>query len=503
MTDAAASRRNGRDRGRPHPGVNRRAFLGGAALAGAAALAPLRGPVALAGTATGPYDPTPASLNTHPVAPWYRDAKFGIFIHWGVYSVPAWGDTVDYHAAEWYFYAMRISAAGRDSTYQHHLSTYGPGVAYDDFIPRFTAERYDPHAWIRLFERAGARYFVLTSKHHDGFQLFPNAVSRRNAAVLGPHRDLVGELFAAARHSPLRRGLYYSLGEFYNPALGTPPWDPYTRAPIPYTGYTPVKDYVADYEHVHLRTLIDRYDPDLLWADGQNWHEDLGAGSIFCPKDLDWRSGEVLAYYYNRAVERRRDVMVNDRFRAGHADFAVSEGDKSSYKLRSTPWEACLTMGRSWGYDTHEDPARIKSEPALVQLLVDIVAKNGNLLLNIGPRHDGTIADWQRERLIAVGDWLRDNGSAIYGTTPWQRAQDGDLRYTVSPGAFNIIPLSWPGATLTVPGDLPVADGARMRLLGHHGRPLEWTRQDGSIVITLPSRAPGRGPDYPCVIAVH
>lgn len=495
---------------------DRRKFLTAAALTGAAALVPATaGAARAAGAAdaadavTGPYQPTPESLTTHPVAPWYRAAKFGIFIHWGVYSVPAWGDTVDYHAAEWYFYAMRISAPGKDSTYRHHLETYGADVAYDDFIPRFTAERYDPRAWVRLFERAGAKYFVLTSKHHDGFQLFPNAVSGRNAAALGPRRDLVGELFAAARHSRLRRGLYYSLGEFYNPALGTPPYNPYTHAPIPYTGYRPVADYVADYEHVHLRTLIDRYDPDLLWADGENWHEDLGAGQIFCPKDLDWRSDEILAYYYNRALGRRRDVMVNDRFRASHADFKVSEGDKSSYALRPTAWEACLTMGRSWGYDTHEDPARIKSKDTIVRLLADIVSKNGNLLLNIGPEHDGTIADWQRQRLETLGDWLAINGSAIYGTTPWTRAEDGDVRYTVSPRAFHIIPLRWPGPELTVPGDLPVAGGARIRLLGHPGRPLDWTRRDGSIVVTLPQDAPGGiargvlGAEYPFVLAVE
>ncbi|WP_406347526.1 alpha-L-fucosidase [Streptomyces sp. NBC_00144] len=486
----------------------RRTLLAGAVGAGAAAAlggrataAALRMSGAAEGRCPGPYEPTPGSLSQHPTARWFSDGKFGIFIHWGVYAVPHWGD--DAWSSEWYLYGFNAFEKG--TLHDHHRATYGADFPYDAFIPRFRAERFDPHDWVRLFERAGARYFVLTSKHHDGFQLFPNRASNRNSAAMGPKRDLVGELFGAARHTQLKRGLYYSLGEFYNPALGTPPLNPYTREPVPYTGYKPVRDYVAEYEHVHLRTLIDRYDPDVLWGDGQGTHNfDGGAGHIFRPPEWDWRSDEIMADFYNHAVNRARpkDVIMNDRFIASHADYLTVEGDKS-YALQAAPWEACVTMSRSWGY---MDPtSKIKTKEKLVQLLVDIVAKNGTLLLNIGPRADGTIADWQRERLLAIGAWLDVNGEAVYGSTPWSRADDGELRYTVgSDGAFHIVPLSWPGTRLTVPADLPVADGSVIRLLGHRGGPLAWRRTADAVEIDLPaSGPPGAGPGYPVVLKVQ
>ncbi|MER6980662.1 alpha-L-fucosidase [Streptomyces carpinensis] len=492
--------------------VTRRGFLHrtGAISAGAA-LASLAGrQTASASTAAsatpllqapGPYVATRESLAAHTAPQWFRDAKFGIFIHWGVYAVPAWGVDVAYHGAEWYSYAMHISAP--DQTYQHHLQTYGADFDYDRFIPRFRAERYDARAWIELIERAGARYFVLTSKHHDGFQLFPNSASDRNSVVMGPRRDLVGELFHAARTSHLKRGIYHSLGEFFNPALQTPPWNPYTKAPIPYVGYKPVQNYVDEYLHVMLRTLVEAYDPDLLWADGEHWHADLGAGPAFKPKDMDWRGDEILAYYYNQATTRPhpKEVLVNDRFEASHRDYATLEGDKSSYALRADKWEACLTLGRSWGYDTNEDPASIKSSPQIVRLLVDIVSKNGNLLLNIGPKADGTIAPWQSERLLAVGAWLDRNGSAIYDTVPWSRAADGDLRYTVSDRSFNVLGLNWPGALLTVPADLPVDAHSQIRLLGAEGHKIPFRRTGSGVDIELPDRNPN-GDDYPFVLRI-
>jgi len=460
------------------------------------------GPVSTAAAAEGPYLPTSQSLSQHPTARWYKDAKFGIFIHWGPYSVPAWGVNVAYHGAEWYWYAMHIDDPGLDQTYQHHLQTYGASFNYDDFIPQFRAENYDPGAWIRLFEQAGAQYFVLTSKHHDGFQLFPNSASNRNSAVMGPGRDLVGELFEAAKGSRLKRGLYHSLGEFYNPALQTPPTNPYTGEPVLYTGYKPVADYVSDYLHVMVETLIDRYDPDVLWADGEHWHVDLGGGVIFKPKDMDWRGNELLAYYYNNSLNRPapKEVVVNDRFEASHSDFSTVEGP-SGYTLRPGSWEACRTLGRSWGYDTNEDPAGIMSSPAIVKLLVDIVSKNGNLLLNVGPMPDGTIPDWQSERLLDVGRWLDTNGRAIFGSSAWTRAADGDLRYTVA-GSFNIFGLAWPSSSyLTVPADLPIATDSKIRLLGAPGHKARFRRTSAAVEIDLPSVNPN-GDGFPFVLSV-
>lgn len=460
--------------------------------------------VLAAASAAGLLGLTATQAQAAPAAtPWYPSAKFGIFIHWGVYSAAAWGDAK--HAAEWYLYAMNVTDPARGTgTRDHHLKTYGADFAYDQFIPRFTARRYDPHFWVRLFEQAGARYFVLTSKHHDGFQLFRNTASDRNSVRLGPGRDLVGELFSAAARSPLKRGLYYSLGEFYNPALGTAPRNPYTGAEIPYTGYRPVTDYVTQYEHVHLKNLIDHYDPDVLWADGQGYHE-FGGGPIFRPKTWDWRSDEILAYYYRNAADRPRpkSVLANDRFEASHADFATVEGDNKKYVLRPDPWEACLNIGKSWGYNENEDPAKIKSSVQLLRLLAEVVSKNGNLLLNIGPREDGTIADWMSSRLLDMGRWLRLNGRAIYGSTPWTRAMDGDLCYTRTRGAFNLIPLHWPDGRLLVPGDVPISARSRIRLLGGHSGPLPWTRTGEGIVIEVPRRrTDGFTEEFPAVLSV-
>lgn len=426
------------------------------------------------------YAPTKASLDTHPVPRWYKDAKFGIFVHWGVYSVP--GGTGRRNAAEWYLWYQSLKDTAE---WRYHRDTYGPDFVYDDFIPHFKAENFDPDSWVRLFERAGARYFVLTSKHHDGFALFPSEVTDRHSVAYGPKRDLVGELMAAARRrGTVRPGLYYSLGEFYNPAIGRPMLNFYTGEEIPMTGYRPVGDYIADYELKQLREITDRYDPDLLWADGQ-WLRPLG--------DPAWRSEEALAHYYNQARNRRKPkgVVVNDRFDT-HDDFTTYE-QRTNPAMDPQKWECCITMGHSWGYNKHELDEDYKTSEFLVHLLADVVSKNGNLLLNIGPRADGTIPGVMRERLCDIGAWLDVNGPAVYGSAPWLRAQDegGPLgvRYTVTPGAFNVIVLGAPRGTLSVPADIPIGATSAVRPLGHP-EPLRWTRADGGIHITVPSALP-------------
>jgi alpha-L-fucosidase len=204
----------------------------------------------------------------------------------------------------------------------------------------------------------------------------------------------------------------------------------------------------------------------VLWADGQGYHE-FGGGPIFRPHP--------------------KIVVANDRFEAARPD----------------PWEACLNIGKSWGYNENEDPAQIKSSARLVRLLAEVVSKNGTMLLNIGPREDGTIADWMSTRLLDIGRWLRINGHAVYGTRPWRRAMDGDLCYTCGRDAFNLVPLHWPGPKLTVPGDVPVTGRSRIRLLGGHSGPLPWTRTADGIVIDLPARrTDGFDDEFPVVLSV-
>jgi alpha-L-fucosidase len=431
---------------------------------------------AIRAAASGPYQPTVASLSEHPLPQWYRDAKFGIFIHWGVYSVPAWAP-VGQEYAEWYWHNMDNKS---DPTYQHELSLYGPNATYDQFIPQFTASNFDPKAWVDLFQRAGARYFVQVTKHHDGFALFNTAVSHRAAVYMGPARDLVKELFdAAEKYAPgLKRGTYYSLPEWYNPAYpgdggsfpGGGPKQYVTGAPIPYTGYLPVSDYVNDFQVPQLMELINQYDPDILWGD-------IGGPNNSLP---------VIAYYYNHALSESKEVVVNNRMGVPVWDFTTPEY-ASNFQLTTAKWEATQGIDPfSFGYNSATPVSDYFTAEQLILRLVDIVSKNGNFLLDIGPEADGTVPQVMVDVLTEMGDWLRINGDAIYGSAYWVQPADGNLRFTVTPGKFNMISLGWPGAELVTSAPVPISAHAKIRLLGGDGSALPWTQQRGQLVVSMP-----------------
>ncbi|MFG3023300.1 alpha-L-fucosidase [Streptomyces sp. NPDC048254] len=427
---------------------------------------------------TADYQPSETSLAGHQAPYWFNEAKFGIFIHWGVYSVPAWAP-VGVQYAEWYWDQMQDP---NNPTYAYHRDTYGEDFAYDDFIPRFTAEKFDPRAWVELFRDAGAQYHVLTSKHHEGFALWDTKVSDRNAVKMGPKRDLVKELFEASRrYTPeLHRGLYFSMPEWFNPDdpwMGHAPRNPYTLDPLPYTGYTSGKDYVRDFQAPQMLELIDGYDPEIIWCD-------IGGAND---------SVHVLAEYFNHAKNRARpvDVTVNDRSGIGFHDFTTPEYTTYADTVVAK-WEASRGLDpRSYGYNRATPDDAYMTTEEVVHSLVDIVSKNGNFLLDIGPRADGTIPEIMQTRLRETGAWLAVNGEAIHGTTYWSRmAQLGeDLRFTVRPNeAFYIHSLTRPGAKLTVEAPVPVRAGDKVTMLGHH-RPLTWTVSNGSLVIDVPEAA--------------
>ncbi|MFG3200446.1 alpha-L-fucosidase [Streptomyces sp. NPDC048192] len=424
------------------------------------------------------YRPTEASLAGHQAPHWFQGAKFGIFIHWGVYSVPAWAP-VGKQYAEWYWDQMQDPG---NPTYAYHRATYGEDFAYDDFIPRFTAERFDPRAWVELFRDAGAQYHVLTSKHHEGFALWDTKVSDRNAVRMGPKRDLVGELFEASRrYTPeLHRGLYFSMPEWFNPDnpwMGHAPRNPYTLEPVPYTGYTAGKDYVHDYQAPQMLELIHGYDPEIIWCDIGGVNDSL----------------HVLAEYFNHAKNRARPIEVTVNNRAGIAFHDFTTPEYTTYAdTVVAKWESSRGLDPfSYGYNQATPDAAYMTVEEIVRSLVDIVSKNGNFLLDIGPRADGTIADVLQTRLRQTGAWLKVNGEAVYDTTYWSRmAQLGeDLRFTVRPDeAFYIHSLAEPGAKLTVEAPVPVRPGDKVSMLGHD-RPLTWTVSGGSLVIDVPEAA--------------
>jgi alpha-L-fucosidase len=423
---------------------------------------------------TAGYEPTWASLDARPVPRWYRDAKFGIFIHWGVYSVPAWAPvprdgkvTGSEPYAEWYWRKLDDKDG---ATWKFHAETYGETFMYQDFAARFTAELFDPARWADLFARSGARYVVLTSKHHDGFALWPSAQSPLwNAAETGPRRDLAGDLTRAVRERGLKMGFYYSLYEWYHPL---------------YRG--DVRAYVEKHMLPQVRDLVTRYQPSILWGDGEWEHP-----------SATWRSAELLAWMLNTAPNRD-EVVFNDRWgketRGAHGGFYTTEygavhlGTDQKLSGRRA-WEECRGMGTSFGYNRNETAADLLSGSAIVHLLVDVVSKGGNLLLDIGPAADGRIPVEMEDRLLEVGAWLRTNGEAIYGSEPWRERSDGDrVRYTTGNGAVYAIALEWPGPELALKAPRPGASAA-VTLLGEAG-PLKWRAEGGAMRIETPALSP-------------
>lgn len=432
------------------------------------------------------YEPTLASLDTHPLPQWYANAKLGIFIHWGLYSVPGWAPlshpkhdftSVDYIKdnpyAEWYLNVMRIPGS---PTWIYHREHYGTNFSYYDFAPIFNGEskKWSPDEWATIFRETGARYVVLTTKHHDGFTLWPSATVNPNPSIpqneRHAERDIVGELTAAVRKQGMKMGLYYSGG--YDWTFNSGP----IETAADYQRVKPETRAYGDYAFAQIHELINRYHPSVLW------------------NDIDWpetgRAMQVEADYYNAV----RDGVVDDRFGIKHADFISPEYQKLN-KISTKKWEECRGLGQSFGYNRAEGEAQTIAPADLIALLVDIVSKNGNLLLDVGPEDDGTIPPVQMERLKALGAWLTQNGEAIYATSPWQRAvgkttEGDDLRFTRKGSDLYVIILGTPkGGTATIEG-IAARPNSPAMMLGHP-TPLQTRAADGNLQVTLPKHLPG------------
>jgi alpha-L-fucosidase len=355
-------------------------------------------------------------------------------------------------------------------TYDHHREHYGEDVEYVDFVDDWTAEEWDPEEWADFFADVGAGYVVLTGEHHDGFPLWDSHYAKHNAAEMGPERDLVGDLCEAVRDREMRfAASYHANYNYYQPGFkglfGHPDYE--GAGPMDDEG-GPGSEYV-DFMNAKHREIIRRYEPDLLWFDVPMADSD------------HLRAKELIAEYYNRAAEEwDKEVAVNDRAATDtigptvdperrdsdtyHGDFVTPEY-ASFDEARDEPWESCRGIGHSFGYNAAEGPDDHLTAAELVQSFVDIVSKNGNLLINVGPKADGTIPEIQRERLAALGEWLDVNGEAIFGTRPWVTADDEtadiEVRYTWNDDTLYATALEWPGAELrlTVPEHVDL-DGA-------------------------------------------
>jgi alpha-L-fucosidase len=461
------------------------------------------------------YEPTWKSIDSRPTPEWWSDAKFGIFIHWGVYSVPAFAPKGEY--AEWYWQRLAAppkhdlsagEARVRRETRDFHERVYGKDYPYADFAADFRAEMFDADQWARIFESSGARYVVLVSKHHDGFALWPSREADSswgrpwNSVDVGPKRDLVGELTAAVRRRGLEMGFYYSLYEWFNPL-----W---------LSG--DVDAYVERHLFPQFKELVTRYSPTVIFSDGE-W--DL-------PSEK-WRAPELLAWLFNDSPVAGK-VVVNDRWgkesRHRHGGYYTTEYG-AGLPGSSHAWEENRGLGHSYGFNRNEDLADYATGQRLLLTLVDTVSRGGNLLLNVGPTADGRIPVVMQDRLAYLGNWLRHNGEAIYGTRTFRdgaqwtagrkqeldtstnyRAQYDVEKLTLNPAPgdarkevlftrkektlYAIVPRYLQGS-LTL-RDVRLAKGGRISLLGSKHQDLAWRMNGGDLVVTTPVLEDGELP---------
>ena len=331
-------------------------------------------------------------LRTRPYPGWFQDAKLGIFIHWGVYSVPAYSGKEQY--GEWFLRGLQTGDTLRTRFMRER---YGEEFTYRDLARLFRAELFDPSDWADLFRRAGAHYVVLVSKHHDGYALWPSRYAQSwNSVDVGPGRDLVGELTEAVRDAGLRMGLYYSLAEWNNPL---------------HRWYTDPPEAIAPYVEQHmipqLKELISAYRPVVLFSDGE-W---LNTAE-------QWHARELIDWYYDTVGP---DAVVNDRWGQGSDIGFLTPEYSAGIEVSDRPWAEVRGLGRSFALNRNEALEAYMTPAELVHRFASAVATGGGMILNVGPKADGQIPLLQQERLLQLGQWLEVNGEAIYGSKPWRK----------------------------------------------------------------------------------
>jgi alpha-L-fucosidase len=405
----------------------------------------------------GPFSDSWESLQEKSISKWFKRDKFGIFIHWGLYSIPAFKN-------EWYPRNMYIEGS---EEYYHHLKTYGEhkNFGYKDFIPLFKAENFNPKKWVEIIKSSGAKYLVQVAEHHDGFQMYKSEVSKWNTFDMDPKRDILSEVRDECEKEGLKFGVsshraehWFFLshgrkfpsdigddlkeGDFYWPS--EPEQDNYDFSSQP----SPNKEFLEDWLRRTVE-IIDKLNPKILYFDWWVQHE---AFKPYLKK--------VAAYYYNHGYHQEQEVIIcykHDAFAYGTGVIEIERGRFNT--LKHFPWQTETSIANnSWAYTNDLD---YKTTNELICLLIDVVSKNGNLLLNIGPKADGTIPEYEVNVLKKIGDWLKINGEAIYKSIPYHTFGEGptvlnegmfsekaieytnkDFRFTVNNGVVYVLILN-------------------------------------------------------------
>lgn len=463
---------------------------------------------------TKKYEPTWESLQQYEIPEWYIDAKFGIFIHWGPYCVPAFGN-------EWYPRRMYLEDS---KEYVHHYKTYGDHTefGYKDFIPMFTADKFDADEWVQLFKESGAKFVMPVAEHHDGFAMYDSDLSEWTAAKMGPKRDIIGEIAEATRKHDLvfsvsshraehwwffdggrkfpsdvqdsaNDGLYGPAVESSKDIMDREAWKSTDWQPRPDAKF--LEDWLA-----RCCEVVDKYRPQVVWFDW--WIEQI----VFEPY-----LQRFAAYYYNRGLEWGKGVAINHKFNSypeGVAVFDIERGQLSG--TRGLFWQNDTSVSKnSWGYIEDHD---YKTAGDLIGDLVDVVSKNGALLLNIGPRADGTIPEIEQDMLREIGNWLKINGNAIYNTRTWEIFGEGpteipegaftdtkrnpftsaDIRFTRNGHTIFAILLAYPEddkALITSIGNSASIEIKNITVLGSD-ETISWSQDGVGLHLSLPSIKP-------------
>jgi alpha-L-fucosidase len=461
----------------------------------------------------GHFSPNWDSLSQYQVPEWFRDAKFGIFMHWGVYSVPA-------HASEWY---PRLMYRKESPVFEWHRQHWGPQsmFGYKDFIPMFRGEHWKPDELVDLYRKAGAKYIIPVGEHHDGFPMYDSHLTDWSAAKMGPRRDTIAEWTREARNQGLKLGIsshrafhwsYYTFEKDFDTSdpLYASLYGP-IHQPTPLINHQPGQlvqepstQFIQDW-FARCMEIVNLYHPDLFYFDWAN--EAPG---------FEPNKKQLAAYYYNLAVERGRGVVLTYKHTAYPEHAAVLDIERGmAGGIRELPWQTDTSVSwKSWGYIDDDD---FKSPGEIILEFVDIVSKNGNLLLNVGPRPDGTLPKQAEEIFRGVGRWMDMNGEAIYATRPWKIYGEGpttlasgsfgeknlkemkftaqDIRFTAKGEAIYAILMAWPGRraaikalgknSKTAPDKI-----SNVSLLGSDAK-LTWRQGPDALTVNMPAEKPG------------